>query len=86
MFTAVDIQARLRVRPFLPVRFITSSGQAYEVTHPELVLVGRRFAIISVSSNEHPSQFETANQVAIMHISDLQDIPRPPSGATNGAG
>jgi hypothetical protein len=84
MFTADDIQARLRERPFIPVRLVTSSGQSYDVTHPELVLVGRRTLIIGTASNENPTQFETASRVAILHVADLQDIPHPAPTDTNG--
>lgn len=84
MFTADDIQSRLRERPFVPVRVVTSSGQSYDVKHPELVLVGRRFLIIGTPSNENPSQIEAASRVAMLHIADLQDIPHPASPSSNG--
>ena len=77
MFTADDIQARLHERPFVPVHIVTSSGQSYDVSHPDLVLVGRRFLIIGTASNENPSQIEAASRVAVMHVTDLQDVPNP---------
>jgi hypothetical protein len=82
MFTADDIQARIRERPFIPVRLISSSGQSYDITHPDLVLVGRRSLIIGTASNENPSQFETASRVAVLHVTDLQDIPHPATSDT----
>lgn len=87
MFTADSIQARLHDSPFIPVRIITSSGQAYDVTHPDLVLVGRNALIIGTASKENPTQFDTTSRVAILHVSDLLDLPpspAPPIGA-NGA-
>ena len=86
MFTAGDVQARLDIRPFNPVRVVASSGQSYNLTHPELVLVTRRFLVVGVASNENPSHFDSSSRIAILHISDLQDIPRPPSGEKNGVG
>jgi len=85
MFTADDIQARLRERPFVPVRVVTNSGQTYDINHPDLVLVGRRALIIGTASNENPSQFESASRVAVMHVTDLQDLPTGPPTDTNGA-
>ena len=79
MLSADDIQARLRERPFNPMRLVTSSGQSYDITHPELVLVGRRSLIIGTASNENPSQFESVSRVAIIHITDLQDVPSAPA-------
>jgi hypothetical protein len=84
MFTADDIQARLRERPFVPVRLVTNSGQAYDITHPDLVLVGRRFLIIGTASNDNPTQIEAASRVAVMHVSDLQDLPHSAPTGTNG--
>lgn len=84
MFTADDIQARLHERPFVPVRLVTSSGQSYDITHPDLVLVGRRFLIIGTASNENPSQIESASRVAVLHVADLRDIPRQSATDLNG--
>ena len=86
MFTPEDIQARLRTQPFIPLRVVTSSGQMYDVTHPDLVVVGRRSVFIGVASNENPAHFDSASQVALMHITDLQNMPRPASIESNGAG
>ena len=84
MFSADDIQARLREKPFIPVRLVTSSGQSYDITHPDLVLVGRRFLIIGTASNENPTQIEAASRVAVLHVSDLQDLPHAAPTDTNG--
>ena len=46
MFNAESIQSRLRQQPFRPLRIVTSSGEAIDVTHPDLVLVGARDIII----------------------------------------
>jgi hypothetical protein len=86
MFSADDIQARLREKPFVPVRIISTSGQAYDVHHPELVLVGKRFLIIGTPSNDNPSQFEVANRVAVLHVVDLQDLPVQKSSGAAGNG
>ena len=84
MFSADDIQARLRERPFIPVRLVTSSGQSYDINHPDLVLVGRRFLIIGTASNDNPTQIEAASRVAVLHVADLQDLPRSATSETNG--
>ncbi len=55
MFTAADIQARLRGRPFIPVRIITTTGEAYDVHHPDLVMTGRRFLMIGMPAADNPS-------------------------------
>ena len=84
MFTADDVQARIRERPFVPVRVVTSSGQTYDITHPDLVLIGRRALVIGTASNENPTQFEAASRVAILHITDMQGMPSAPA-SSNGS-
>ena len=75
MFNSDDIQRRLRQSPFVPVRIIISSGQTFDVYHPDLVLVGRRDMIIGMASTENPSQYEQTTRVPIMHVTALEDLP-----------
>jgi hypothetical protein len=84
MFTIADIQTRLHERPFVPVRIVTSSGQSYDVKHPDLVWTGINFLIIGKPSNDNPTIVEGASRVALLHIVDLQDIPNPEPTGTNG--
>jgi hypothetical protein len=77
MFSVADFQARLREQPFVPMRLVTSSGQSYDITHPDLVLVGRRILIIGTPCNDDPSIFETMTMVPVMHVTDVQDILTP---------
>jgi hypothetical protein len=37
MFRPEDIQARLRERPFRPLRLIVSEALRYDIHHPDLV-------------------------------------------------
>jgi len=86
MFTADDIQRRVKTQPFRPLRIVTSSGQAYDITHPDLVMVGRRAVIVGTPGTENPSTFEVDNYVALMHITDLQDLPAARTSGGNGEG
>jgi hypothetical protein len=84
MFTAADLQARIKERPFVPVRIVTSSGQSYDITHPDLVWIAKTWVMIGTPSNDNPSILEVANRVAILHITDLQDIPHASHPGKNG--
>jgi hypothetical protein len=75
MFSPDDIQKRLRQIPFMPVRIIISSGQTFDVYHPDLVLIGRRDIIIGMASGENPTQYEQTTRVPIMHVTALEDLP-----------
>ncbi|MHB1425567.1 MAG: hypothetical protein ACYC3I_20560 [Gemmataceae bacterium] len=41
MFSPDEIETRVRARPFVPVRIVTSSGQSFDIYHPALILIGR---------------------------------------------
>jgi len=82
MFTTADIQTRVRQQPFVPLRIVTSSGEAYEIHHPDLIMVGRRDLIIGIASPEGPRHHDQVSRVAIMHVTAVEDLPAsgPPSG------
>jgi hypothetical protein len=79
MFSADNVQARLRERPFIPMRIVTTTNQTYDVYHPDFVMVGRRFLIIGVPSADNPCQAEQVTRVAILHVTELRDLPTPAS-------
>ena len=75
MFSADDIQARLRQQPFVPLRIVTTTGQTYDIHHPELMMVGRHFVFVGLPSKENPTQVEQVTRVAIIHLTEMQDLP-----------
>jgi hypothetical protein len=77
MFTADEIEARIKDRPFVPVRIVTSSGQMFDVYHPDLVMISRRSLMIGTASTENPRRYELTTRVAIMHITAMEDLPSP---------
>ena len=77
MFSYHDIRDLVRRRPFSPLRIVTSSGEAFNVHHPDMVMVGKRFLIIGLPSSEDPHVFEKDTRVAIMHVTELRDLGEP---------
>lgn len=75
MFNPDDILARLRQKPFVPLRIIISSGQQFDIFHPDLVLVGRRDMIIGMASSQNPARYDSTTRVPIMHVTALEDLP-----------
>jgi hypothetical protein len=87
MFSAEDIQSRLRQKPFRPFRFIVSEGLKYEIDHPDLVFVGRHDLQIGFADPITPTIYNGLVRVALVHIVALEEIPSatvPPNGAANG--
>ena len=84
MFTADDIQARVLQHPFIPVRIVTSSGQSFDIYHPDLVMIGIRDLIVGTASEKNPHQYEQVTRIALMHVTALEDLPTPASRQGNG--
>jgi hypothetical protein len=77
MFTADEIEARLRRQPYTPVRLVIRSGQGYEITHPNLVLISKHSLIIGIPCDDDPSLIEGVNRIAVPEITAMQDLLSP---------
>jgi hypothetical protein len=75
MFTAKDIDKRVREVPFQPFRIVTSAGQEFDVHHPELVMIGTRWIIVGEPSNKNPKFAEQSTHVSLLHITALENVP-----------
>jgi hypothetical protein len=80
MITAADVQGKLKRVPFVPFRIVTSSGEHYEVPHPEWALVTRRFVEIGLLNPDFPEFPDLVKAVSMLHITALEDIA--PSAAS----
>lgn len=80
MFRTQDLQDRLRETPFVPFDLIVTTGRAYPIDHPELVLVGQRDLVIGLPSKDVPGSYEALSRVALLHVVELRD--RPASAAS----
>ncbi len=82
IFAAEDVQSRLRDKPFVPARIVTTTGQAYDIYHPDLVFVAYRFLIIGTPSPEHPALADAVTRVPLAHVSEIRDLPTPVASPT----
>jgi len=70
-----DLWKRLRKQPFEPFEIHLTDGTAYEIRHPELVMVGRRSAVIGVTkAGREPPFYDRTTDVALVHIVRLEPI------------
>ena len=57
LFSGESIKERMKGRPFVPLRIVTTSGESYEVHHPDMLWVGEREVHIGISSKKDPSLY-----------------------------
>ncbi len=85
MFGAEEIQARLREKPFRPLRIVASEGPRFDIDHPDLVFVGRRDLMIGTPDPASPSIYDRVTRLALVHVVALEDLPVAPATTHNGA-
>jgi hypothetical protein len=79
MFTLEDLQALLNARPFVPFRLYLSHGGHVDVPGPELVLPGRRFALVGLlDPNARDTTFDRYATVWYLHVAK-HEMLRPGS-------
>ena len=81
-----EIATALRRQPFLPFRMTLTEGSTYEARHPELCMVGRRSAIIGITSRHDPDRlFDRSVTLDRLHIVKLEPLETAGSPAQRQA-
>ena len=85
VFTHDDIQGFLRRQPFVPMQFVTTTGETFDIRHPELVVVSRHYIFIGLPTPEDPLLAERVTHVALVHLVEIRTLPTaPPPPTSNG--
>ena len=78
----------LRRRPFMPFRLVMSSGETYEVRHPEMAWLTRTDILVGVDETEEgvPNEFRICSLLHVTRIEPLADSARSASRDRDQAG
>jgi hypothetical protein len=74
MLKPEDVKEMLRRQPFQPFQIETTTGEVFDIRHPDLVLVGTRALIIGIPGEEHSEYFDRSCKVALMHVVKLKEL------------
>jgi hypothetical protein len=78
--TQEDLQQAARRQPFEPFRVILTTGATHDIRHPNLIMIGRRAAIIGITNEPGASAFDRTLKVDLLHVVGIEDLPGvPPS-------
>jgi hypothetical protein len=70
--TLESIHEWLQKRPFQPIRISSSSGESYEVRHPEMALLTRTELLIGIAERRgFPSRYRA---VSLLHITAVEPL------------
>ncbi len=81
--TRTDLARRVRQHPFVPFRLVLTDGTAYEVRHPDFIMVGRDSVVIGLPGEQEQDFYETSVLVDLFHVVKLEPIPAPAASAGN---
>ena len=75
--TVQTFRQLLTERPFKPFRLIMSSGQAYEVRHPEMAMLTRTDILVGVNETRDgvPAEFRICSLLHVTSIEPLSPTP-----------
>ena len=72
--TVQTFREMLSRRPFQPVKLTLSSGQSFEIRHPEMAFLTRTSILIGVDFAEDgvPAEFKI---ISLLHVASLEPMP-----------
>lgn len=71
----------LSERPFRPFGVVMSSGDRYEVRHPEMAMLLKTDILIGVEDEEgFPTRFKICS---LLHVTAVEPLPTAPHGAAS---
>ena len=69
---ADELYRKVREHPFEPFRIHVSDGKAYDVKHPEQIVVGRRSSHVGLGDGGGP--FQKIAVVSNIHITRIEPL------------
>lgn len=84
--TVQTFRELLAQRPFRPFRLVMSSGQSYEVRHPEMAMLTRGDMLVGVGEADDgvPAEFRICS---LLHVATVEPLPtgHPARGGPAGS-
>ena len=77
---AEEIMSLLRRRPFTPLRVHTTTGQVYDIRHPDQVLVLKQRLDIGIPADEQTGVLDRVEYVSMLHVTRIEDLPMARNG------
>ncbi len=84
---AEEIAQLLRRRPFQPFRLHVTTGQTYDIRHPEFIIVQRQSAEVGLDPDPRTGVVDRVEYLSLLHIVRIEnlDAPVPPARGNDAA-
>jgi hypothetical protein len=73
--TQDEVYEAARRHPFEPFRLILTPGAAYDIRHADLIMVGRRSAIVGVTNEANGAAYDRTIKVDLLHVVGIEELP-----------
>lgn len=77
--TQDEIREAARRQPFEPFRLVLTTGDRYDIRHPDLIMVGRRSAVIGIVNEPNGFAYDRTIKVDLMHVVAIEELSSPPA-------
>jgi hypothetical protein len=82
--TRDELLEAARRSPFEPFRVVLTTGATYDIRHPDLIMVGRRSAVIGIAEEPGGTAYDRTMKVDLLHVVGVEELPAPPPASSNG--
>lgn len=69
-----ELRDAVRQQPFEPFRLVMTDGTGYVITHPDLLMVGRRTATIGLTAQPGETLYERTMKVDLFHVIRIEPV------------
>lgn len=83
--THEELRDLTRRQPFKPFRLHLTTGATHDIRHPDLIMVGRRSAVVGITKEPDGEIYDRLFQIDLLHIVGVEDLPAR-SGRRSGKG
>jgi hypothetical protein len=81
-----ELRNAIRQQPFEPFRIVLTDGASFEITHPDLLLVGKRTAVVGLTGQPGQTFYERTVKVDLLPIIRIEPLQTASASPPNGPG
>lgn len=82
--TQDELQNAARRQPFRSFRLVLTTGERFDIGHPDLIMVGRRSAVIGITREPGGTVYDRTFQVDLLHVVGIEELPVSSPPSANG--
>ena len=71
-----SLRQAARRQPFEPFRLTLTTGEKYDIRHPDLIMVGRQAIIIGLPLDDKEPVFDETIKIDLFHIVSIAELPK----------